>query len=49
MYENLAILALAAFAYSLVAGRLSKALVNGPVVYLIFGVLWDPSYSAGWS
>ena len=47
MYGNLAILALAAFAYSLVAGRLSRAIVNGPVVYLIFGVLMGP-VGFGW-
>jgi NhaP-type Na+/H+ or K+/H+ antiporter len=47
MYENLAILALAAFAYSLVAGRLSRAVVNGPVVYLVFGVLAGP-VGFGW-
>jgi len=47
MYENIAILALAAFAYSLVAGRLSRGLVNGPVVYLVFGVLAGP-VGFGW-
>ena len=42
MYENLAILALFAFAYSLTAGRLNRGAVNGPVVYLVFGVVAGP-------
>ncbi len=42
MYENLGILALFAFAYSLLAGRLDRTPVNGPVVYLAFGVIAGP-------
>jgi NhaP-type Na+/H+ or K+/H+ antiporter len=42
MYENLAILALFAFAYSVVANRLGRAAVNGAVVYLVFGVIAGP-------
>ncbi len=42
MYENLAILALFAFAYSVVADRLGRATVNGAVVYLVFGVIVGP-------
>jgi len=42
MYENLAILAAFAFAYSLVAGRLDRTAVNGAVVYLVFGAVAGP-------
>ena len=42
MYVTLAVLAAFAFVYSVLAGRLDRALVNGPVVYLLFGVLAGP-------
>jgi len=42
MYEQLALIAFFAFAYSVVAGRLDKTPVNGPVVYLAFGVIAGP-------
>jgi NhaP-type Na+/H+ or K+/H+ antiporter len=47
MYGNLAILALFAFAYSLVAERLARTPVNGAVVYLAFGVIVGP-VGLGW-
>jgi NhaP-type Na+/H+ or K+/H+ antiporter len=47
MYGDLAILALFAFAYSLVAGRLARTPVNGAVVYLAFGVIAGP-LGLGW-
>jgi NhaP-type Na+/H+ or K+/H+ antiporter len=47
MYENLAVLALFAFAYSAVAGRLGRTPVSGPIVYLAFGVLAGP-VGLGW-
>ena len=47
MYENLAILALFAFAYSLLAERLARTAVNGAVVYLAFGVIVGP-VGLGW-
>jgi NhaP-type Na+/H+ or K+/H+ antiporter len=47
VYENLAILALFAFAYSLVAERLARTPVNGAVVYLAFGVIVGP-VGLGW-
>ena len=47
MYGNLAILALFAFAYSLVAERLARTPVNGAVVYLAFGVIAGP-IGLGW-
>ena len=42
MYQNIAILGLFAFAYSLVAERLGRTAVNGAVVYLVFGVIAGP-------
>ncbi len=42
MYGSLAVLALFAFAYSTVAGRLDRTPINGAVVYLLFGVLAGP-------
>lgn len=42
MYENLALLALFTFVYGVIAGRLERTAVNGPVVYLLFGVLAGP-------
>ena len=42
VYQNIAILALFAFAYTLVAHRLDRTPVNGPVVYLLFGFLAGP-------
>ncbi len=42
MYENLAVLALFAFVYSVIAGRLDRTALNGPAVYLIFGVVAGP-------
>jgi NhaP-type Na+/H+ or K+/H+ antiporter len=42
MYENLAVLAAFAFAYSVVAGRLGRTPVNGPVVYMAFGLAAGP-------
>jgi len=42
MYEALAILAVFAFVYSVISGRLDRTPVNGPVVYLAFGVIAGP-------
>jgi NhaP-type Na+/H+ or K+/H+ antiporter len=42
VYENIAILALFAFAYSLGAERLGRTPVNGALVYLIFGAIAGP-------
>ena len=42
MYKNLAILAIFAFAYSVLAGRLARTPVNGPLVYLLFGAIAGP-------
>ena len=42
MYQNLAILFLFGFFYSLVAGRLERTPVNGAVVYVAFGAIFGP-------
>jgi sodium/hydrogen antiporter len=42
VYESLSILALFVFAYSVLSGRLQRTPINGPVVYLVFGVLAGP-------
>jgi len=42
MYKNLAILAAFAFAYSSVAGRIERAWLSGPVVYVGFGLACGP-------
>jgi len=42
LYQNMAVVALFAFAYSLLAGRLERTPINGPLVYLGFGVLAGP-------
>jgi len=47
VYASLAILALFAFAYSLVAERLARTAVNGAVVYLVFGLIAGP-VGLGW-
>ncbi len=43
VYQSLAVLALFAFAYSVVAGRLERTPVNGAVVYVGFGLLAGPA------
>ena len=47
MYGTLAVLAAFAFVYSVVASRLERTAVNGPVVYLAFGILAGP-HVLGW-
>jgi NhaP-type Na+/H+ or K+/H+ antiporter len=42
MYEHLAILAIFAFLYSLVAVAMEKTPFNGPVVFLVFGLVVGP-------
>ena len=42
MYENLAILALFVFLYSLVCKRLQRTLFSGAVIFTTFGVLFGP-------
>jgi len=42
MYENLAVVALFAFLFSLVSGRLSKTIISGPIVFTGFGLIAGP-------
>jgi len=48
MYANLAILAAFAFLYSIVAGRLERTPVTGPIVFMVFGFLIGP-VGFGWA
>jgi len=47
MYVELAILALFTFIYSMVAGRIERSVVSGPMVFVIAGFLMGPS-GFGW-
>ena len=42
MYENLAVLAVFAFLYSIVSERLSTTLISGPIVFTGFGIIAGP-------
>ncbi len=42
MYENLAVLAVFAFLYSIVAGGMERTPINGALVFLVFGLLFGP-------
>ena len=42
MYIDLAIVAVFAFIYSAVAGRIERSMVSGPIVFLIFGLICGP-------
>lgn len=43
MYNNLAVLAIFAFLYSAVAGRIERSWLSGPIVFVIFGLASGPS------
>jgi len=47
MYVELAILALFIFTYSLVAGRIQRTVISGPMVFVVAGFLLGPSV-LGW-
>jgi sodium/hydrogen antiporter len=47
MYTELAVLALFVFCYSLVAGRLERTVISGPMVFVIAGLLMGP-LGLGW-
>ena len=47
MYENLAILALFVFLYSLTSGGLERTPINGAVVFAAFGLALGP-LGLGW-
>jgi NhaP-type Na+/H+ or K+/H+ antiporter len=42
VYENLAIIAVFAFLYSAVAGRVEKTVISGPMVFIAFGLVMGP-------
>ncbi len=42
MYENLAVIVMFMFCYSLLAGRLERTMISGPMVYIGFGILAGP-------
>ena len=42
MYIDLAIIAVFAFIYSAVAGRIERSMVSGPIVFLVFGLICGP-------
>lgn len=42
MYENLAVLAVFAFVYSAVAGRVERSWLSGPILFIAFGVATGP-------
>lgn len=42
MYENLAILAIFAFLYGAVAGKLEKTIFSGPLIFMAFGLIMGP-------
>jgi NhaP-type Na+/H+ or K+/H+ antiporter len=42
MYNDLAVLAILAFLYSTVAGRLERSWLSGPIVFLMFGLASGP-------
>ncbi len=42
MYENLAVIAIFAFVYSAIAGRMEKTIISGPIVFLGFGMAFGP-------
>ena len=42
MYENLAILAIFAFIYSVIAGKVERTAITGPIIFITFGLLAGP-------
>jgi NhaP-type Na+/H+ or K+/H+ antiporter len=44
MYSNLAILAVFGFAFSVVAGRIERSRVSGPIIFIFFGLLAGPQF-----
>jgi hypothetical protein len=45
MYNDLATLALFAFAFSVIAGRVERSAVSGPMIFIAFGLVGGRS---GW-
>ena len=42
MYDNLAVLAIFGFLFSIIAGRIERSVLTGPMVYIFFGLLAGP-------
>lgn len=42
MYDDLMVMAVFAFAFSTIAGRIERSAVSGPIVYIVFGLLAGP-------
>ena len=42
MYENLAILAIFAFVFSVIAGKVERGIIGGPIIFIGFGLLAGP-------
>ena len=42
MYENLAVLVVFAFIFSVVAGRIERSTISGPMVFIAFGLIAGP-------
>jgi NhaP-type Na+/H+ or K+/H+ antiporter len=42
MYENLATLVLFGFAFSVIAGRIERSVITGPIVFILFGLAAGP-------
>ena len=42
MYENLMVMAVFAFIFSAIAGRVERSAVTGPIVYILFGLIAGP-------
>ena len=42
MYEELAILAIFVFIYSIIAGRIERGFFSGPIVFVVSGVIFGP-------
>jgi NhaP-type Na+/H+ or K+/H+ antiporter len=42
MYENLAVIAVFAYVFSTIAGRLERSFISGPILFLAFGLLAGP-------
>jgi NhaP-type Na+/H+ or K+/H+ antiporter len=47
VYQELAVLAIIVFGYSVVAGRVERSVVTGPIVFVVVGFLIGP-FGAGW-
>ena len=42
MYSNVAVMVLFAFVYSVIAGRVERSAVTGPIIFIVFGLIAGP-------